>query len=484
MTEILKESKGIDSRRLALESLIRIDKQGEFATTALASAFRRKTLSHRDRAFVTALVLGVTRQRSMLDSIIEKHAARPLNKMPAPVINNLRMAIFQIEYMNDIPPSAVLFTSGELAKLVGHKGQVSFVNAILRSILRDRDASGVISHPKSMESPEDAESLANQYSMPVWLVERWLNNFGSKEVVMLLEQAQKPGKLVLRATRSAITVEELIASLESRGLNPVRGKLVPDCLIIEQGAGKKRAHGPPQELPGYSQGLFSIQDEASAFVSKVVDPKPGQFVVDLCAAPGSKSIHMAELMENSGQLIAVDQSQDRLDTIKENRTRLRLTNIQLRQADSREFELTKQADYVLLDAPCTGTGVLNKRPDLRHHKSLGDIGKLVTLQRQLLENAAQLVCPGGVLVYSTCSIEPEENRENMEWFLETHKDFKGSSLITFIPESTLKEWTNYEVAEFCKEITKTDASNGFIQLLPWRHGVSGFFIARMVKNPE
>jgi len=557
--------KGITSRRLALEVLIQVEKNGAFVNSALADALERKQLAVRDRAFVTALVLGVIRQRSALDAVIATHASKGVKKLPIPLLNVLRLGVFQLQDMPDIPPSAVLNTCGELAKIVGHVGQVRFTNGLLRGYLRSKtdpvEASGIRNcrleasestfkhsegfilrppraplrsptgrllaalgslsllalpkprfqrtlterslrdtierrgglHPPAKAGNEslsdadnlqDVEKLSATYSMPIWLVDRWLKNFGGLETIKLLGRAQQPSPLTLRACTRSITVDELESMLKQDGLNVRRGVLVPTCLIIESKSTKKGFKGAPKNISGYKDGLFSLQDEASAFVSIVVDPQPGETVVDLCAAPGSKTMHLAELMNNYGQVIAIDQNEKQLDQIKINRSRLGLTNIQLLIADGRSVSLAKQADRVLLDAPCMGTGVLSKRPDVRYHRAASNIGELVTLQRELLNNAASLVKPGGVLVYSTCSIEPEENIENMQWFLTNYQEFQGSDLTPYIPSVTLEKWSALEQPQLTGAMIRQNAINGFIQLLPSRHDVSGFFVCRMVKQGQ
>jgi 16S rRNA (cytosine967-C5)-methyltransferase len=485
---------------LALEALIQVDKQGTFTSNALAKAFERKELSDRDRAFVTALVMGVTRNKAALDAAIKEFSSRPLEKLPVPLLNTLRLGTFQLMDMPDIPPSAVLNTCAELAKAVGHIGQARFVNGLLRNFLRNKiepkaraniDDKQTVSgsqelEKKSHRSPkvetDDVEVLSQNYSMPTWIVRRWSKNFGHEEALKLLHIAQQPAKLTLRTCTAAITVEGLLNILTSKGFATTIGSLVPTCFILESSDKGKAVKGPPQKIPGYSEGLFSIQDEASAFISCVVDPEPGQLVVDLCAAPGSKTMHLSELMDGTGQVIAIDKNAKKLELIGENRLRLGLTNIQIHEGDSRVFTLNQGADRVLLDAPCMGTGVIGRRPDIRHHRTEADLAKLAKLQKELLNHASGLVKPGGVLVYSTCSLEPEENIENVNWFLENHPEFKASDLTKYVPAETLANWQKAERHAHLKRTTAEDLACGYVQLLPSRHGVSGFFVARMVKD--
>ena len=494
----MKTLKGLASRRLALDALIRIDKHGIFSTTALADAFTHTHLSQRDRAFVTALVLGVTRQKLSLDVTINHLSSKPKDKLPCPLLNVLRLGLFQLDSMSDIPPSAVTNTCAELARIVGHKGQVSFTNGLLRSYLRNKIKLGKTSARtldnlvdnsanraestdlSNIDNLPNAQALSITYSMPTWLVTRWLANFGAKETIKLLALAQGQQELCLRTCTQSITVKGLKSLLESHKIKVKQSSLVPNCLIV-QSRSHKSDHSIFKDISGNEEGLFTVQDESSAFVAIVVDPKPKEIIIDLCAAPGGKTTHLSELMGNSGQIFAVDRNKARLKLVKENYKRLGLTNIQLIHADGCNLTLEQKADRILLDAPCTGTGVISKRPDLRYHRMSQDLDKLVRLQRQLLTNAASLIKSGGVLVYSTCSLEPEENVENMRWFLQNHEEFQSSDLTKYIPQKLLKEWSAIEKSELGMQVVEEQARQGYIQLLPSRHGVSGFFICRMVK---
>lgn len=475
---------GLASRRLALEVLIKIDQESTFVNVALDQGFKRTKLSTRDRAFVTALVFGVIRNKSNLDQKIAALSSRPLKKLPTKLLNVLRLGIFQLDAMDDIPPPAVLFTCGELAKLIGHIGHSRFANGLLRKYLSNKSEAPVLDTQDQANDDQakigkehklDFNVLANQYSMPAWMVERWANTYGIAETSALLKHYQSTPPAVLRICQNSIATEDFKDILDKVGISYRVGDLVKSCLILN----REEESCAPQELPGYGQGFFAIQDEPSAFISLVVDPQPREFIVDLCAGPGGKTLHLAELMHNSGQVVAVEKTDKRLRWLRDNRGRFKLTNVQLLVADGSTVELPRLADRVLLDAPCSGTGVLDRRPDLRYRLSLTDIEQLVALQRKLLVNAAKLVKPGGVLVYSTCSIESEENIENIKWFLANHKNFHGTDLTSYIPEQTLDKWSCAEIKEQGTETIKEQIKQGFLQLLPSRHNLSGFFVAKM-----
>jgi 16S rRNA (cytosine967-C5)-methyltransferase len=473
----VKTDAGVRSRRLAIEVLTKLEKEGAYVNSALAQALDRTELSARDKAFVTALVMGVMRQRDALDTTISKHSTRPLNKMPSLLINILRLAIFQLEFMPEIPAAAVVDTSCKLASVLGHRGLVSFTNGLLRNCILKMQNGKV----HSDITPEDnAETIAKKYSMPTWLVERWISRYGQEETNKLLVFAQTPPPLVLRTCTLAITRDGLAGILANKDIETKQGLLVPDCLIVE---GKSnRLHKSVNDLPGFAEGMFSAQDEASAFVVTVLDPKAGEVVVDLCAAPGGKTTYASELMNNSGQIFAIDKSDKRLENLRLNRKRLGLSNIRTLSGDATSLELPERPDRILIDAPCMGTGVINRHPDKRYHLGQSDLKSLVELQRALLENAARQLKDGGVMVYSTCSIEPEENIENFNWFLENHKNFEPENILAFLPEKAISDWQN-KSADWLSGM-QNEAEKGAIQFLPSRHDTSGFFISRMRKVSE
>lgn len=505
-----KLAPGLRSRSIALDILIAVEKDNAYANIALSSTFKKVDLSERDRAFITALVQGTTRNRLSLDESIGKFSTRPLTKMPLPLRNVLRMGIFQLEHMSNLPASAVVNTTTELAKSIGHEGIGKFANGLMRNYQRQLekeypdgrppsefdgiDDSGTSEEGAGVEDSADdlvsagvAGRLATKYSMPEWIVDRWIKNFGATETVQLLKFAQSAPDLVLRANDMAITPEALHTILDNADIPFRKGKLVPSCAIVERsergdsGQRKSAFHGSPQKIPGFAEGMFSVQDEAAAFVSLVAQAKPGNVVVDLCAAPGGKTVHMAEMMENRGRVVAVDVSEGRLKLVKQNRTRLGLTNIETVVADGRQYQLGSLADIVLLDAPCTGTGVLNRRTDSRYHLQPEDIPQLVSIQRELLANAATMVKQGGILVYSTCSIEPEENFDNIRWFLNNFEDFEGDDLGQFLPPEILNECEPNSNGPACK--TNVEMSRlMMLQLLPSKHDVSGFFVARLIRK--
>jgi 16S rRNA (cytosine967-C5)-methyltransferase len=472
MDKVTEQKRGLAARKLAMKVLVKIEEKGAYTNIALANALEggpRNELSERDRAFVTALVQGVLRNKNKLDEILSDLSSQPIKKIQPTVLNLLRLALFQLDFM-DIPQRAVVDTAVEISRGLGHSGISKFTNAVLRSHIRNketREAAAPVDL-NSLNPAEQADALGRQFSMPPWLVSRWLRRFGQEETQKLLSACGKPARLTLRVNDTAMAIEGYERILEDKGIIAERSELVPACLVIKD---RKALKGPVEKLPGFNEGIFSVQDEAAAFVAMVVAPKAGDSVVDLCAAPGGKTLHMAELMENKGRIQAIDKHEGRLNLVKENRQRLGLTNIETKVCDGITFTCPA-VDKVLVDAPCSGTGVINKRSDIRFKLTEQDIHDVTAIQRKLLSNAATLVKPGGYLVYSTCSIESEENEDVIDWFLESHPEFEPADMSDCFKREPSDKFA-----------LKAEAENGRVLFLPSRHEFSGFFVAKLKRQP-
>ena len=440
------------ARAIALRVLLRVER-GAFANATLDEALSRTALSERDRALVTALVNGTLRWRGRLDYSLEHYLTRPLGSLTPAIRTILRLGAFQILLMQGIPARAACDEAVRMARTRGHAGTAALVNAVLRRLA----ASGEAALPD--RAADEAEYISVAHSHPRWLVKRWLGRYGSATTEAICEADNRPAPVCLRPNRLRTSAERLAETLGAEGMSVQPSTIVPGALRLVSG-------GSPGRSAGYRQGLFSIQGEASILVGLVCRPQPGARVIDLCAGVGGKTTHLAELMDNTGRILAVDRDGSKLARLTQECDRLGIAIIETLEADARALSDEATYDLSVVDAPCSGTGALRRRPDSRWRKSLQQIAPLAQLQGELLAKAASLVRPGGVVVYSACSLEPEEREE---------------VVLGVSAESRLR-------IEDCRGIVSGMADSAFlgvdgaIQLMPHLHDTDGMYIARLRKT--
>ncbi|HYF95692.1 MAG TPA: 16S rRNA (cytosine(967)-C(5))-methyltransferase RsmB [Symbiobacteriaceae bacterium] len=446
------------AREAALRALRDVDVKEAYANLALDAHLTRSKLEGRDRALATEIVYGVTRRRGTVDWAIGQVATRPIDQIDPYIRNILRSAVYQVLYMERIPHSAAVDEAVNLARQYGHEGVAKFVNGVLRNFLRRLPT---LPWPDPAADPVGA--LAVQHSHPEWLVRQWSDRFGQEDAVRLMEASNRVPPLTVRVNMLKATREQVAEALAAEGIKTEPTPHSPFGLIIHELTSASYL----DKLKPMKAGHFTVQDESSMLVAPVVAPQPGQTVIDAAAAPGGKTTHMAELMENQGRVIAVDVHPHKVELVEQNARRLGATIIEGLCADAREIgqKMPGRADAVLCDAPCSGLGTLARRPDARWRKTPEDVTQLVPIQQAMLESAAVAVKPGGTLVYSTCTIEPRENQELVEAFVREHPDFAFDDIRPYLPLSLAG-----------------DARGGWIQLLPHIHGTDGFFIARMKRT--
>ena len=440
----------INSREISLKILHHIETQNAYAGEAIQSFCQSLFLSSLDRRFVSEVVHGTTKMRRRLDYVLGLFLAEKLEGLTPWIRNILRMGIYQIDFMEKVPESAAVDESVKLAKMHGHKGTVALVNAVLRSYLRDK--SKVIFPSWDQDK---VENIALFYSFPNWMVERWLEIFGEEETVKLCDTFNQRPRLSLRVNSLKIGQKDLEETFNREKIKFKPGRFLENYNSIES----------KMDLSQFSplkDGWIYFQDESAGFPVMLLDPQPGECILDLCAAPGGKATFMAEKMKDRGMVIAADISLKKLATIKENCDRLGIESIKLCCADAKSFSC-HPVDRILLDAPCSALGTLGRNSDARWRKQKEDITRLQKLQLEILFHAAELLKSGGVLVYSTCTIMPEENEQVIYRFLEQRKDFKQVDSYLHVDSDVVDE-------------------KGFVRTLPQVHKMDGSFACRLEKT--
>jgi 16S rRNA (cytosine967-C5)-methyltransferase len=429
--------------------ILRNAEDGVFVDLPLDKA--RESFDARDSAFLLEIVYGTLRNRARLDWVLNQFSAQPVEKTDAWTRNILRFGAYQLLFLDRVPASAAVNTSTELAKTYGKKH--SYVNGLLRNLDRKKSS---ISEP-AFDDP--VKRLATVYSHPEWVVRRWLTRFGAEQTETLLRGNNRDAPLVIRTNTLKTTRDGLKATLADQGVDAVAtGFSEVGLEIISSPA--------IRSLEAYQQGLFMVQDQAAQLVSLMLSPKPGETVLDACAAPGGKTTHLAEIMQNRGTIVALEQDATRLIRIDENSRRLGCTNVFSTIGDAALYQQGTY-DKILIDAPCSGLGVLRRHPDGRWNKSEKTIRERSAVQRRIIENCAQLLHPGGVLVYATCTTEPEENEDVISSFLSR----AGKAFVVDDPRPYLPKPAEGLVDD-----------HGFLHIYPQASEMDGFCAVRMVKK--
>ena len=439
---------------MALEALNRPDSAREFPVQRLECALRQdKHVTQRDRAFIYNLVQGVFRWRLRLDWIIKQSVNFPFRNIEPPVLNVLRMALYQIFFMDRVPQSAAVNEAVKQAKAVGKRPAAGFVNGILRRICRQKDK---VAFPDKKE--DLAQYLSVFYSYPSWLVRKWILELGTAPAERLLDAGNQISDLVIRTNRLKIDRTGLIGLLEDEGAAARPTSYSPDGIKLE---GLK---GGIVHLEAFGKGLFQVQGEAPQICSHLLNPVSGDSVLDLCAGLGGKSTHLAELMGGKGRVVSLDISHDRLVMLLDSSQRLGINGIQpvVADADSSLVSLMNgRFDKILIDGPCSGLGIISKHPDVKWSRDKADIKRLSLLQKRMLDRAVPLIKNGGAMLYVTCTVSREENEEVVSKFLIKNRGMILEDLKDHAPEWALGFIDN----------------QGFFKTLPHIHGMDGFFAA-------
>lgn len=448
-------SKKKNVRDTALQLLETIEKNQAYSNLLLNNAIEKNEINPIDVGLLTELVYG-TLQRKMTIDFYLKPFIEKNKKLQSWVVNLLRMTLYQMVYLDKIPERAAIFEAVEIAKRRGHKGIASLVNGVLRSIQRN----GL----PSLDAIRDpAERISIETSHPLWLVRRWVDQFGVEKTREMCEVNLTAPLQTGRVNLTRISRDECLDLLEEEGFEVEPSPILPEAI--------KSLRGNLASSKAFKYGLLTIQDESSMLVAHALGIKEEEVILDACAAPGGKTTHIAEKLANSGKVISLDLHEHKVKLISENAERLGLENIEAQKMDSRQaaaqFE-KESIDRVLLDAPCSGLGVMRRKPDMKYTKKEQDLSQLQTIQLSLLESVAPLLKAEGTLVYSTCTVDRAENQEVIEEFLRKHPEFEGDT--TF--------------AERMPETIKPLIDGFDVQILPQDFGSDGFYIACLRKKVE
>lgn len=398
-------------RGLAVKILNRIDRTDAYLDKLLDTEIKNSELSGVDKALLFEIVHGVIRWLGRIDWILTGFYKGQFSKCIPNVKNAMRVALYQILFLDKIPEYAAVNEAVVFVKKIQGQKSADLTNAVLRNIIRSKNG---IRYPN--EEEEENNYLSAYYSHPSWMVKRWLKLFNRPFTEELLKANNNKPDLTLRVNNLVTNKDEFKKLLNEVDLGFTGTKYLDQFIRLNHLTNITA-------WDYFAKGYFTIQDESTGFPPILLDPKPGMRVLDFCAAPGGKSAHLADLMNNEGEIVAIDKFESRLKILEENLNRLHVKNVKTVVADSREFDDPEKFDRVLVDVPCSGLGTLRKKPDIKWKRDLIDIRRLTVTQKELLENAAKQVKLGGYLVYSTCTIEPEENFDIINDFVMSQPDF-------------------------------------------------------------
>jgi 16S rRNA (cytosine967-C5)-methyltransferase len=437
-------------RGIAVKILNRVERTDSYLDKVLDAELKSPEISDADKGLLSEIVHGVLRWQGRLDWVLNGFSHGNFSKSEINVKNTLRVALYQVLFLDRVPHAAAVNEGVEFIKRIRGDKPAGLVNAVLRNIIRNIDG---IRYPDPAE--DQTQHMSVYYSHPQWMVRRWIERYGAGDAAKLLIANNERPELSLRINRLKVDVREFLQMLDRQQIRAQASAYV-DCFV------RTRSLSRIGQMELFRGGFFTIQDESAALPCILLAPQPGERVIDLCAAPGGKTTNIAEMMKNEGEVLAVDKYEAKLRLIRGSSDRLGLRNVTLLAADAETLE-AGQADRVLLDAPCSGLGVLSKKPDIKWKRDMADVLVLARQQARMLDNASRLVKPGGVLVYSTCTIEPEENQEVVKGFLQHH------------PEYTLEDAGRFVHPDLV-------SPDGYVSTLPHLHGMDGTFAARLVRS--
>ncbi|WP_209122434.1 16S rRNA (cytosine(967)-C(5))-methyltransferase RsmB [Alkalihalobacillus sp. BA299] len=443
-------------REVALDVLLQIEKNQAYSNLLLNQTVNKASLDPRDVGLLTEIVYGTVQRRDTLDYYLEPFIKKGVKNLNDWVRVLLQLSLYQMVYLDRVPDRAIVHEAVTIAKRRGHQGISGMINGVLRNVRRQELRS-------FDEIKDETTRLAIATSHPVWLVKRLVKQYGVEEAEQICLTNLQPPQVTVRVNQTLASVEEAIDLLQEDGVEVKRGHLSEDALIIKK--------GNATHTQAFKSGIITIQDESSMLVARALDPVKGMDVLDCCAAPGGKSTHLAERMKDKGRVIALDLHEHKVKLIDQLSNRLQLNSVQGQVMDARQaskhFEKAS-FDAILVDAPCSGLGVIRRKPDIKWTKNAKDIEAIQKIQKEILSAVVPLLKKGGRLVYSTCTIDRTENDKIVQWFLKEHHEF--------IMDPSVIERLPHHISE------KAKIEEGSLTILPHHFNTDGFFITAMLKQ--
>jgi 16S rRNA (cytosine967-C5)-methyltransferase len=439
----------MNAREFAFKVICDIETNKNYSNISINKHFKNIEIKNAERGFATELIYGVVENKYYIDYIINKLSKIKVKKMSTFVKTILRMGTYQILFLDSISDYAAVDESVKLAKKYDKRSS-GFVNAILRNEIRNKETI------KNIDEKDEVKALSIKYSYNPWMVQNWIEKFGIDFTRDLLEENSKKPNLYIRVNTTKTTRDELIEKLTKIGVECSKISFIEEAVEV-----KNLKNIENNEL--FNQGLFTIQDISSMIVGKTINPKENSLVLDVCSAPGGKTTHVATIMNNTGKVVARDIFNHKLKLIKSSVTRLGLNNVDVEEYDALKFDekSVDKFDYVLTDVPCSGLGIVKRKPEIKF-KEKEDLKELPAIQRKILDNASKYVKIGGTLVYSTCTIQDEENINVVKAFLKDNEGFKLDPIDSV-------------------EIDLEEQNSGVLKIYPNVHAMDGFFIAKLVR---
>ena len=439
-----------NSRLVAINVIEKVLNDNAYSNIVLGIELNKSELSDKDKALVTEIVYGTLKYKYTIDKILCNYIKKGIDKLESFVLNILRISVYQIRYLDKVPSFAVVNEAVNLTKKKSNIGASKLVNGVLRSYLRDETT-------KYYDEKDNIQRLCFEYSFTKALVKLFIKQYGTETAEKILKGLNYKPDVTVRVNTLKLTYKEIWEKLIKNGYNIEEGYVCPEAIRIIKGKNI-------ENNLLFNEGNITAQDESAMLTARTMEIERNLQVLDLCSAPGGKTTHIAELMENTGHIFAFDVHENKLSLIKENLKRIGITNTtcDVRDATIYDPNLFEYADRVLIDVPCSGLGIIRKKPEIKWSKNMKDIKSIIEIQRKIMENASKYVKKGGILVYSTCTLNKEENEVNIEWFVDSHPEFK------------------IEPVSYGKFDNINYSDKGYVTIFPNEY-MDGFFISKFRK---